>query len=101
MGRSRLDFQRKLRTYAPYAHYMRPLGNHMQYPCFVYKHIAPKQVRADNRNYLTINGYEVLYISETENEAIIEEMTEAFGNCSAGIPYIADDLFHYPFTIYY
>jgi hypothetical protein len=80
---------------------MRPLGNHMKYPCFVYKSLAPKQVRADNRIYLTTNGYEVLYISETENEAIIEEMTSSFGHCSAGAPYVSDDLFHYPFTIYY
>jgi hypothetical protein len=101
MGRSRLEFQSELRKHAPSAHYMRPLGNHMTYPCFVYKSLAPKQVRADNRNYLTMNAYEVLYISETENEAIVEEMTEAFENCSAGAPYLYDDLFHYPFTIYY
>lgn len=101
MGRSRLDFQRVLREHAPYAHYMRPPGNKMIYPCFVYKNIKPRQVRADNRNYLTIPGYEVLYISETENDSIAEEMNEAFSYCSAGIPYIKDDLFHYPFTIYY
>ena len=101
MGRSRLEFQSELRKHAPSAHYMRPLGNHMTYPCFVYKSLAPKQVRADNRNYLTMNCYEVLYISETENEAIIEEMTSSFGHCSAGAPYISDDLYHYPFTIYY
>lgn len=101
MARSRLDFQQELRKYAPTAYYMRPLGNHMSYPCFVYKHISPAQVRADNLNYLTINGYEVLYISDAENEGIIETMTNAFGNCSVGAPYIVDDLFHYPFTIYY
>jgi hypothetical protein len=101
MGQSRLDFQRELRKHAPAAHYMRPAGNKMDYPCFVYKSIEPRQIRADNRNYLTIPGYEVLYISETENEGIVEEMTAAFPFCSAGAPYIADDLFHYPFTIYY
>ena len=101
MGRSRLDFQRELRKYAPEAYYVRPLNNHMDYPCFVYKSIAPRQVRADNRNYMTVNGYDVLYISETENEGIAETMTEAFGYCSAGAPYVKDDLFHYPFTIYY
>ena len=88
MGQSRLDFQRELRKHAPAAHYMRPAGNKMDYPCFVYKSIEPRQIRADNRNYLTIPGYE-------------EEMTAAFLFCSAGAPYIADDLFHYPFTIYY
>lgn len=101
MARSRLDFQRELRTLAPRAYYMRPLGNHMEYPCFVYKHIAPKQIRADNLNYLTVHGYDVLYISKTENEGIIEQVTSKFGNSFAGAPYIVDDLFHYPFTIYY
>lgn len=101
MARSRLDFQRELRTHAQYAYYMRPQNNKMAYPCFVYKNVTPKQVKADNRNYLTIPCYDVLYISDTENEGIIEEMTSAFGHCMAGAPYIADDLFHYPFTIYY
>lgn len=101
MARSRLDFQRELRKHAAYAYYMRPQNNKLVYPCFVYRNIAPRQVKADNRNYLTIPGYEVLYISDTENEGMIEEMTSAFGYCTAGAPYIADDLFHYPFTIYY
>ena len=43
----------------------------------------------------------VIYISETENEGIIETMLTTFEHCSPGAPYISDDLFHYPFTIYF
>ena len=101
MGRSRLDFQQELRTLAPKAWYLRPPDNRISYPCFVYKSVSPRMVRADNLGYLRSPGDEVLYISETENEAIIDALTERFPFCSPGAPYISDDLFHYPFTIYY
>ena len=101
MARSRTEFQAKLRTIAPKAWYIRPSNNSMQYPCFVYKHVRPVVVRADNIGYNRTSGYEVIYISETENEGIIETMLTTFEHCSPGAPYISDDLFHYPFTIYF
>ena len=103
MARSRTDFQRELRNIVDGAKvwYVRPRDNRMTYPCFVYKGIEPKQVRADNRSYILIPGYEVLFISDKEFESIWERMTERFSFCSIGAPYIVDDLFHYPFTVYY
>lgn len=101
MARSRIELQSKLRTIASYAYYIRPSNNSMHYPCFVYKYHAPSVVRADNIGYARTNCYEVVYISESENEAIVDIMLEEFEHCSPGAPYISDDLHHYPFTIYY
>ena len=73
----------------------------MTYPCFVYKNLNPRIVRADNIGYTRMGGYDVLYISESENDAIIDTMLGEFPHCSPGAPYVSDNLFHYPFTIYF
>ena len=97
----RLQLQQELREIAPNAWYQKPPTNKMTYPCFVYKAIEPNVVRADNYAYLLMPGYEVLYISQTENDSIWETMLRRFTYCSAGRKYVSDGLFHYPFTIYY
>ena len=97
----RLQFQAKLRTLAPYAWYQNPPANKMKYPCFVYKNVEPTIVRADNKAYLHMPRYEVLYISQTENEHIEEDMVNAFSYCDVGRSYISDQLYHYVFTISY
>lgn len=98
---NRLDLQQKLRERVPRAWYQKPPANQMSYPCFVYKSIEPKIVYANNRGYIRIPGYEVLYISKTEDDSICDWMIEQFAYCSVGRKYTADQLYHYPFTIYY
>lgn len=98
---NRLALQAKLKTIAPRAWYQKPPANQMTYPCFVYKSIEPKVVYANNHGYLRIPGYEVLYISDTENDQIFDRMLEEFPYCTCGRKYTADQLYHYPFTIYY
>ena len=97
----RLELQAKLTKLAPKAWYQKPPANQMTYPCFVYKAIQPKVVYANNHGYLTIPGYEVLYISQTEEDGIWQKMLEEFCYCSPGTKYVSDQLYHYPFTIYY
>ena len=97
----RLQLQAELLTLAPEAWYQKPPSNRMKYPCFVYKAVEPSITRADNRNYLTIPSYEVIYISQDENDEIWEIMGQKFAHCTPGRKYVSDSLFHYPFTIYY
>ena len=86
---------------APTAWYQKPPGNKMTYPCFVYKAVEPETVRADNKVYVLMPRYEILYISQIENDVIWEKMTETFEYCSVGRKYVADNLYHYPFTVNY
>lgn len=97
----RLDLQTKLRGIAPKVWYQKPPDNKMSYPCIVYKSTEPRIIRADNRGYLTLPGYEVLYITADEYDEIWDIMTEQFANCSVGRKYVSDQLYHYVFTIYY
>ena len=97
----RLQLQAELLTIAPEAWYQKPPSNRMHYPCFVYKAVEHAVIRADNRNYLTVPAYEVIYISENEHDEIWETMGQKFSRCTPGRKYVSDYLFHYPFTIYY
>ena len=95
----RLDLQSKLLELAPKAWYQKPPSNRMTYPCFVYKAIEPDVIYADNRIYRTLPRYEILYISQEENDAIWDIMANAFDAVSIGRKYVSDNLYHYPFTI--
>ena len=97
----RLQLQQKLLTMAPKAWYQKPPDNRMTYPCFVYKALEPETVRADNRTYILMPRYEILYITATENDGIWETMADAFEYISFGAKYVSDNLYHYPFTINY
>lgn len=97
----RLQLQQELRKIAPNAYYQKPPANKMSYPCFVYKAVEPQVTRADDKAYLLMPCYEILYITREENDDIWEIMVNGFQYCSPGRKYVNDNLFHYPFTVYY
>ena len=84
---------------APKAWYQKPPANKMSYPCFVYKAVEPNTVRADNRVYVLMPRYEILYISMEEDDSIWEKMEETFEYLSIGRKYVSDNLYHYVFTV--
>ena len=73
----------------------------MTYPCFVYKAVEPETVHADNKGYILMPRYEILYITQTENDGIWQTMMDTFEYCSVGRKYVSDNLYHYPFTVNY
>ena len=95
----RLSLQQKLLQLAPKAWYQKPPSNKMTYPCFVYKAIEPITVHADDMAYLFIPKYEILYISDIEDDEIWERMIHHFDYVSIGRKYVSDNLYHYPFTV--
>ena len=57
--------------------------------------------RADNRIYRSVNQYDGVLITRNPDTTLPDEILEHFEMCSFGRPYIADNLHHYPFTLYY
>ena len=101
MARNRTELQAKLLDLAPKAWFKRPPDNRMSYPCFIYRPTTPSVRRADNRLYLYLKGYNVIYISQEPNEDIERQMLETFEYCSSDREYESDGLYHYSFVIYY
>ncbi len=97
----RLQLQQELLKLAPKTWYQKPSITNMSYPCFVYKALEPETVRADNRMYMLMPRYEILYISQTEDDGIWERMANTFEYLSIGRKYASDNLYHYLFTVNY
>ncbi len=74
----------------------------MKYPCFVFNRTTAFQPKADDKTYLFRPGYEVIYINRDEPDPeILEIVSRRFSNCRYNRHYVADNLHHDAFTIYY
>lgn len=73
----------------------------LKYPCIIYQSDIPLNIQADNKSYILRNRYSATYIDANPDNDITERFLSAFNYCSAGNPYISDNLHHYPFDIYF
>lgn len=73
----------------------------MKYDAIRYE-LASKDIkRANNRLYLFTNCYDGVVITTDPDTTIPDAILSHFEMCSFGRPYIADNLNHYPFTLYF
>lgn len=78
-----------------------PESVRMQYDAIRYE-LAGKDIkRANNRIYLNTNQYDGVFITRDPDTTLPDDILNHFEMCSFGRPYIADNLYHYPFTLYY
>lgn len=73
----------------------------MKYPCIRYSLENPYTRHANNNVYMLVHKYEGVIIDRNPDSIIAESMLNAFQMCSLGSPYPADNLNHFPFTLYY
>jgi hypothetical protein len=57
--------------------------------------------RANNKIYRSTNQYDGVVITSNPDTDIPDKLLAHFEMCSLGRPYTADNLNHYPFTLYY
>lgn len=73
----------------------------MVYDAIRYELGGKDLIRANNKLYRATNRYDGVVITRNPDTAIPDAILSHFEMCSFGKPYIADNLNHYPFTIYY
>lgn len=78
-----------------------PASVKMSYPAIRYSRSRSDQKRANNHIYLNTPGYEGVVITDDPDCEIPNKLLEYFSMCSLGNPYVADNLNHFPFTLYY
>lgn len=78
-----------------------PESVHMNYDCIRYKEVSFVVRYADNRAHVIHTEYQVIVISRNPDSPIPRMIQERFPMCRAGRKYVADNLYHFPFTIYY
>lgn len=73
----------------------------MSYDAIRYE-LAGKDIkRANNKIYRMTNRYDGVVITRNPDTDIPDKLLVNFEMCSLGRPYVADNLNHYPFTLYF
>lgn len=73
----------------------------MKYDAIRYSLSDPDLKRANDKIYLKVNKYEGVVITKDPDSTIPDSILHHFQMCSLGRPYVADNLNHFPFTLYY
>lgn len=78
-----------------------PASVKLSYPCVIYSIGNGEAKRADNIIYNYVNSYDLIFIYKKPNIEIIEQVLNALPMCRMTRAYIADNLNHYAFSVYY
>lgn len=103
----RLLFDEKLRELQiqangyQHTYFEPPESVRMQYDAVVYEKTAMNVRRANNRSYSVRDGYKVTVISRDSETPLPRMIQEHFERCAPERPFVTDNLYHFPFTIYY
>ena len=73
----------------------------MKYDAVVYEKLGMQVRRADNKAYTVHDEYQVMVISRDPETELPRAIAEHFERCSPGRTSVRDNLWHFPFTIYY
>ena len=72
----------------------------MKYPCIRYSLNGIQPTYANDAKYSKMKRYDGIVISKEPDPNTVDEILD-LQYCSLGTPYKADNLNHYPFTIYF
>lgn len=73
----------------------------LQYDALVYKKLAPAVRRANDRAYAINDSWQITWISRDPETIVPRLILEHFAYCTPGAPFMSDNLYHFPFTIFY
>lgn len=82
-------------------YFQTPESVKMSYDAIRYWLTGKALKHANNKIYRTTNQYGGVVITRDPDTTIPDEILAHFEMCSFGTPYTADNLHHYPFTLYY
>ena len=82
-------------------YFQTPESVKMQYDAIRYALGGKDFKRANDKIYLNTNQYDGVVITRDPDTSIPDKLLAHFEMCSLGRPYTADNLNHYPFTLYY
>ena len=100
---SRLDLHEELCSVlgSRNVYFQPPESVKMKYPCIRYSSDGVDSVHANNRAYRNVKRYEGVVIDSNPDSVIADKILAHFEMCSLSPGYTADNLNHFPFTLYY
>jgi len=98
--KKREDLHKLLKTYCPNVYYQPPESLKLKYPCIIYAREKLTTQKADNSKYLIHCSYSMRYVSKEPDDPTVTELL-LLPFCEHSRHYVADNLHHDSFTIYY
>lgn len=88
------------------AHYQPPASYKLTYPCIVYERALDKDENADNITYMSKRKYTVTVIDRNPDTTYPDQIKQLRNTnknlqCALTKCYVADNLYHYSFDIYF
>ncbi len=99
MAKQRSELSAVLHEICDNVYFQPPTGRKLDYPCIVYKLEQMNLRFADNGVYVLHDKYEIKYITRDPDDNTRYEFLK-IPYCSSERMYIADNLYHYPFTVF-
>ena len=84
-----------------HVYYQPPPTIKMEYPAIVYSLSNIRARHADDRAYLGYKRYTIIFIHRDPDVDHFDDMTSAFSMCSFERRYVADNLYHDVYGIFY
>ena len=100
--RKRVQLQSKLEDIlgSNHVYFDPPATIKMSYPAIVYSLEGINNTAADNFNYKYDHEYMVTYISKNPDDEMVDIIAQ-LPTCNFSRHYVADNLHHWAFTLYY
>ena len=100
MARPRTELSAILNALCDNVYFQPPTGTKIKYPCIIYD-LENFDVRhADNAKYTLYDRYQITYITRDPDDNVKYQI-EQMQMCSSEHFFISDNLYHYPFTLYF
>lgn len=100
MAKPRSELSKVLHQFCDNVYFQPPSGYKIKYPCIIYDLERPDIKYADNALYALYDQYLIKYITRDPDDDTRYQIIQ-LELCSADNPYTADNLYHYPFRIYW
>lgn len=99
---SRLKLHEELKTIlgSNNVYYQPPGSVNMSYPAILYSRSNIKKRNADNTAYILTNSYDITVIDYKPDNPAIDKLA-ALSQCTFDRTFVADNLYHTVFTLYY
>lgn len=102
MARTRVELDRLLRNTlgTTNVYFDPPESIKIKYPCIVYALGGNMERKADDKTYIRMKRYSLIYITQNADDPMVDTL-EDLDYCHLSRPYTADGLFHYAYDIYF
>ena len=78
-----------------------PESKKLKYDCIIYNLSNIASTKADNKNYLNTNRYDVTFLSRNPDSDMLHKLLEHFQYCTFSRHYVVDNVYHDVFALYY